>query len=335
MSRSGRSILLFCHKSAEGLARQIVQSTAAKKAERGSEGLFRSIEFRNAIDWKTFPDGWPNLFIESVKECAGKDVIFLANFSAPETVFEQLSVVYAFPRYLAHSFTIILPYFPTGTMERVDKEGQIATAKTLAILLSAIPLAALGPAQIVIYDIHALQERFYFADSVIPRLETAIPLLLQRLSSVGDKEHVHIAFPDDGAFKRFSGLFDGYEMITCVKRREGTKRIVSVKDGNPSGKHVIIVDDLVQTGGTLVECAKALLSQGAKEVSAYVTHAVFPKESWRRFAWDGGVCEVRLSHFWFTDSLPGTVHIANNKPFEVLSLTDVISEMLMNYDLRL
>eukprot|EP00118_Oscarella_pearsei_P009381 m.54005 g.54005 ORF g.54005 m.54005 type:complete len:69 (+) comp34301_c0_seq5:529-735(+) len=54
-------------------------------------------------------------------------------------------------------------------MERVDKEGQIATAKTLAILLSAIPLAALGPAQIVIYDIHALQERFYFADSVIPR----------------------------------------------------------------------------------------------------------------------------------------------------------------------
>jgi hypothetical protein len=80
-------------------------------------------------------------------------------------------------RYLAKSVTVILPYFPTGTMERVDHEGQIATAKvslpwwlsllcavltsqTLATQLSCIPLSRKGPVQIVIFDIHALQEGF-------------------------------------------------------------------------------------------------------------------------------------------------------------------------------
>ncbi len=56
-------------------------------------------------------------------------VIFIASFHSPDVIFEQLSIIYAIPRYLARSFTVILPYFPTGTMERVDTEGQIATAK--------------------------------------------------------------------------------------------------------------------------------------------------------------------------------------------------------------
>ena len=56
-------------------------------------------------------------------------VIYLASFHSPDVIFEQLSIIYAIPRYLARSFTVILPYFPTGTMERVDTEGQIATAK--------------------------------------------------------------------------------------------------------------------------------------------------------------------------------------------------------------
>jgi phosphoribosylpyrophosphate synthetase len=96
-------------------------------------------------------------------------VIFLASFHDPRVVFEQLSLIYALPRYLVRSFRLILPFFPTGTMERVDKEGQVVTAKSLATMLSQIPLSARGPAQIITFDIHALQERFYFTDRVIPR----------------------------------------------------------------------------------------------------------------------------------------------------------------------
>ena len=60
----------------------------------------KSVSLKHDIQWKSFEDGWPNLFIENVKEnCAGRDVIFLGSFHSPEVVFEQLSIVYNIPRY--------------------------------------------------------------------------------------------------------------------------------------------------------------------------------------------------------------------------------------------
>eukprot|EP00983_Pelagomonas_calceolata_P042320 1138457-Pelagomonas_calceolata.AAC.1 len=123
--------------------------------------------------------------------------------------------------------------------------------------------------------------------------------------------------------------------VICTKVRDGDKRIVRIKEGNPAGRHVIIVDDLVQSGGTLIECHAVLARAGAKhenvrsastgipgaiscmqelgpgvqlkqqiamsacvmygqktkhgeEVSAYVTHGVFPKFSWQKFKADAG-----------------------------------------------
>jgi ribose-phosphate pyrophosphokinase len=295
----------------------------------GTSSKPREVDFRKTIQWNTFNDGFPNLFIEDVKYMAGKDVIFIGSFHSPDVIFEQLSVLYMFPRYLARSFHFIMPYFPTGTMERVDTEGQIATAKTLATLLSGIPLTTKGPAQIVIFDIHALQERFYFSDNVIPRLESAVPLLLREMASLPDCDNVSVAFPDDGACKRFHNFFPGDDPITCVKIRDGNRRIVKVKDGNPDGRHVLIVDDLVQSGGTLKECAKALYEKGATKVSAYVTHAVFPKESWRKFV----DSDVKFENFWITDSLPHAKMICEHPPFKLLSLSEPIAEMLLGYDL--
>ncbi|XP_052227105.1 uncharacterized protein LOC127841953 isoform X1 [Dreissena polymorpha] len=355
MSSASEPVLLYAHPSMHRLAEQIVERCGqrARKSEEGlspssqqhlktpfhrsfssaqMEPLFRSVEYRNTIKWDKFQDGFPNLFIGDVHCMMGKDVIFLGSFHDPSVIFEQLSVLYMFPRYLARSFHFILPYFPTGTMERVDMEGQIATAKTLAIMMSSIPLTARGPVQICIFDIHALQERFYFSDNVIPRLESAIPLIMSTLETLPDKDNIAIAFPDDGAFKRFHLFFSHkYDTITCVKIREGNKRIVKVKDGNPDGKHVVVVDDLVQTGGTLINCGEALVEKGAKAVSAYVTHAVFPKDSWRKFT-NG---DFRFQNFWITDSIPHAVEIAMHEPFKLLSLCEPISKMLMVFDLKM
>lgn len=294
----------------------------------------REVQYKNlGIRWDKFHDGFPNLFIDDVKNVAGKDVLFLASFHSPEVIFEQLSVIYAIPRYLAKSFTVILPYFPTGTMERVDTEGQIATAKTLAQLLSSIPLTGKGPAQVVIFDIHALQERFYFSDFVIPRLESAISLLKKEMCSLDDYGAVAIAFPDDGAFKRFHSMFAEVSCtIVCTKMRENGTRVVKIKEGDPRDCHVIIVDDLVQTGGTLIECAKVLLEGGAKCVSAYVTHAVFPKNSWTKFTTSEE--KVAFKNFWITDSVPHALEIAEHPPFKLLSLGSVIADALLSYDLK-
>ncbi len=164
---------------------------------------------------------------------------------------------------MVRSLILVLPYFPTGTMERVEEEGQIATAATLARLLSAVPLTISGPCKLVIYDIHALQERFYFGDNLIPCLCSAVPLFLAALKANHASDKVVIAFPDDGASKRFGRMFKEYPNVICAKVRQGNKRIVTIKDVGvgvaelmfsqgkeflTSDSHVFIVDDLVKTG---------------------------------------------------------------------------------------
>lgn len=275
------------------------------------------------ISWKSFPDGTPNIMINNVHEMRGKDVVFLASFDTPGDIFTQLSVIYAIPRYLAGSFKVVLPYFPMGTMERVDEDGQIATAKTLARMLSVIPPTLGGPAQIIIYDIHALQELFYFGDGVLPRFESGIPLLKARLQSMPVKPTFAIAFPDDGAAKRFGKLCAEFPQIICIKVRKGDKRVVTIKEGDVQGRNVVIVDDLVQTGGTLIECKDALFAQGAVSVSAYVTHGVFPQNSWRKFIGSN------FQNIWITDSCPRTaLYVKEAGAFEVLSLAPLIAQLI-------
>ncbi|KAJ9563456.1 hypothetical protein OSB04_008616 [Centaurea solstitialis] len=212
----------------------------------------------------------------------------------------------------------------------MEEEGDVATAFTMARILSNIPVSRGGPTSLVIYDIHALQERFYFSDHVLPCFETGIPLLKQRLHQLPDVDNVVIAFPDDGAWKRFHKQLDQFPTVVCAKVREGDKRIVRLKEGDCAGHHVVIVDDLVQSGGTLIECQKVLAAHGATKVSAYVTHAVFPKKSWGRFLHtDGENSNKGFANFWITDSCPNTVKdIANKAPFEVLSLAGSIADAL-------
>ena len=308
-----KTILLHCGQMAD-LAQQICDS-------------YENIELGN-ISWQRFEDEFPYLMVEDVSTLRGRHVAFLACFDSPGTVFEQLAIMQAVPRYGARSFRIVLPYFPTATMERVAREGEVATAKTLARLLSVTPLSRSGPVEIVVFDIHALQERFYFSDAVIPILETAVPLIKRRLKQLPKEPKVVIAFPDEGAWKRFGKLFDVFEQILCHKvRLKGKKRVVTLKEGCPKGHHVVIVDDLVKTGGTLLQCAKMLRSEGAALVSAYVTHGVFPQESWRRFL------NGEVDNLWITDSCPAIAReVSAQKPFEVLSLAGIIGKYLSQPD---
>lgn len=244
----------------------------------------------------------------------------------------MIKVIYTIPRYLAKSLIILLPYFPTGTMERVDEEGQIATATTFARLLSNIPFCTPGgPAKLIVYDIHALQNRFYFSDNVVPLLVSAVPLFQNALQVYHKDENVVIAFPDEGAGKRFGNFFKHYNVVICTKVREGNKRVITVKEGAELVKkaHVFIVDDLVKTGGTLIQCKNALFTLGAAKVSAYVTHAVFPQESWKKFI---EKTPDQFSIFYTTDSCPETIHIIRDKaPFHILTLTDSIVSNILKY----
>ncbi|XP_015880141.2 ribose-phosphate pyrophosphokinase 4 isoform X1 [Ziziphus jujuba] len=314
-SQNKKHVVLFYCAECEDLARKVASQS--------------DLITLQTIKWRNFDDGFPNIFINNAQDLRGQHVAFLASFSSQGVIFEQLSVIYALPRLFVASFTVVLPFFPTGSFERMEEEGDVATAFTMARMLSNIPISRGGPTSLVIYDIHALQERFYFGDHVLPLFETGIPLLKQRLHQLPDSDKIVVAFPDDGAWKRFHKQLDHFPAVVCNKVREGNKRIVRLKEGNPAGCHVVIVDDLVQSGGTLIECQKVLAANGASKVSAYVTHGVFPMQSWERFTHKDEVSEKAFTYFWITDSCPLTAKaIANRAPFEVLSLAGSIAESL-------
>lgn len=161
------------------------------------------------------------------------------------------------------------------------------------------------------------------------RLKSCISLLHDRLLRLEDAATVSIAFPDEGALKRFHGKLDIFgEPIVCVKRRDGDKRRIVISEGEPRGRHCVIVDDLVQTGGTLLECARALRDAGAASISAYVTHAVFPHDSWKKFMPEEGKPAL-LKYFWITNSIPTTAEkVKGVNPFEVLSIVPIIEDVL-------
>lgn len=106
------------------------------------------------------------------------------------------------------------------------------------------------------------------------------------LSLLDIPKDVCIAFPDDGAAKRFWEYFPHHkDKIICIKVRwEWDKRIVSIKEGNPEWKNIIIIDDLIQTGWTLSESADLFASLWALSVEVYSPHGVFPNHSEERLS---------------------------------------------------
>mmetsp|Transcript_26448 Transcript_26448/g.88622 ORF Transcript_26448/g.88622 Transcript_26448/m.88622 type:complete len:341 (-) Transcript_26448:344-1366(-) len=278
--------------------------------------------------WDKFADGTDHIVVGGFAPenfVMRSHVLFLADFHSNDATLSQLHVLIMLCESFVESLTIYLPYLPTATMERVIREGEVATANTVSRMLSGLPPCG-GPARVMFYDLHTLQNRFYLHTGAVATLHTTIPLVkdvLKRRKARVDA----IAFPDEGAQKRFGFQFGEYDLITCGKQRVGDARIVTIQDGDASGKRVLIVDDMVKTGGTLVECAKALKKAGAQEVSAYCAHAAFPGDSMKRFC-PGGDRDV-FAKFYVSNSNPTVVDRLLATPgsgdvFEVLDMLPLL-----------
>ena len=327
----GTPFILLCHSSMNSLARKI---------QHHHPHLFTWLP----VSWGEFPDGYPN-----VKFPAGlmnKRVIFLASLYHKENFLEQLSLMRVLPRQGLKSLYMFYLYFAPGTMERVEQEGVLATADTVAnITSSGFPRPAKESSTLGIFDLHNPVSRFSFTDDLQYRTLSAIPELLRHVKMMTGTRFA-VAFPDEGSYKRFRGLIDSeIPMILCGKKREGSQRIVRIMDVtegdamNPlrlsiddlsALEHVVIVDDLAQSGQTIFKCLEALKNAKAKKISAYVTHAVFPNRAYLKFLdhaeWSG------LENFWITDSIPEMADLLDQKgPFKVISLVRPIIKELLHY----
>lgn len=274
---------------------------------------------KGRVDFQKFWDGTPNLHLHDVKEgIEHQDVTYIGDFSRVEEFFEQYAVIRSIVDYYADKIRVIIPYFPVGTMERISKKWEVATARYFADLLSHIPPGRSGKPSLHTFDIHALVERFLFDPfRVNVELHTALSLLEL-------DPHVVIAFPDDGASKRFGESFPEHkERIICIKvRGRGDRRMITVKEWDPRGKDIIIIDDLIQTGSTIREAAELFRSLWARSVLAFAPHWVFPHDSHIELA-------KHLDELIVTDSIPANIERARSVAnMQVLSIAPLVEKIL-------
>ncbi len=303
------SCILFYCRQMEAMARHIVE-------------LDPSIILGD-VKWVLFGDGYPDTFIEKQRGIRRMDVAFLASLEDPAYILEQLGAAMTIANYGLKRFRFILPFFPPGFMDRADDEGQVITADILAQFISL--LSVNSRPEVVMFDIHALQLKSYFAKHVVVRLKSALKYILPILEQQGD---VSVCFPDYGSRKRFARYFRMYPQIVCEKvRGKGEERVIKIIEGDPAGRHIVIVDDAFMTGGTTLKCKDALFAASAAKVSAYATHGRFPNDSWRKFL-DAGFETV-----WITDSCPEQAALVAGKPlFHVISLAESIARVITDKD---
>jgi len=254
-------------------------------------------------------------------------VLMMCDFHSNDAILSQLHVLIMLCESFIASLTIFLPYLPVATKERVTVEGQVATANTVSRMLSSLPHHG-PPARCMFFDLHTLQQRFYLHSGAAASMHSCIPLLQKYVLGDGKCGIDALAFPDEGAQKRFGHQLadEGLDFIVCGKQRVGNDRKVTITDGDARGKRVLIIDDMVKTGGTLAEAAKALKASGATRVSAFVSHAAFPGDSYRRFC-KGGDRAV-FDRIYVTNSNPLVAErLAAVDPFVVL---DILPQLLVD-----
>jgi phosphoribosylpyrophosphate synthetase len=325
---SGAKYSLLYHKNAKEFARKLMLA---------SPGTFSEY----IIAWEKFPDSTDRIIINAMQthqkadgEFSGHNILFVASFHDNADTLSQFHLLhYLCSQQRPASITILLPFFSTGTMERVapGEEGYVPTAATLASMLSTLPFR--GGVRIMTYDVHALAEKFFFHDGATLTTHSAIPLLLPKLK---EKNIECIVFPDEGAKKRFEKLFvpEGgmqYTLLACSKVHvgKGTDKIVKVEEGAEiNGKKAIIVDDMTKSGKTLFACKEAIRRIGAESVSIFVTHGAFTNEFWTLLSDANNV--KGLSTIYTTDSVMGVANdISQNAEvhsglFEILPLAPQI-----------
>lgn len=275
----------------------------------------------NPVKLERFSDGELNILVPHLHKLPGKKVVYVADWSCPAARYADLCILLPIAEMLGNGMlTIVVPFFGTATMERESVEGSVATANVDAKLLSQLPGSH---KRIIAIDLHTTQNQFFFHNCVVS-LRSCMPTARKVLEEKLGKNLV-FAFPDEGAKKRFAQYFADADVAVCAKVRDGDKRQVRLTDGNVAHRNVVIIDDLVRSGGTLIECAKALIAAGGMTISVFVPHACFPEGEYSRFI--SGADADLIENFFITDSISSTAAaIANtgSKKFHMIGIAAII-----------
>ena len=223
----------------------------------------------------TFADG--EISVEFLDNIRGEDVFIIQSTATPvnDSLMELLIMIDAAKRSSASRITAVIPYFGYARQDRKSASRTPITAKLIADLLTTA-----GADRVLTMDLHAGQIQGFFnipVDDLTSRLVFAKDIK----RNVGTEDTVFVS-PDAGGVvraRKFADMFHADIAIVDKMRPEAGKSEVMNLIGNVKGKHAILVDDIIDSGGTLCNAAKAIMDAGALSVRAYITHGVLSGEA--------------------------------------------------------
>tara|TARA_B100000686_G_scaffold351323_1_gene449798 strand:- start:10624 stop:11550 length:927 start_codon:yes stop_codon:yes gene_type:complete len=268
------------------------------------------------MELRRFADG--EILCEIRNHIRGEDVFIIQSTCNPanENIMELLVVIDACKRASAGRITAVIPYYGYARQDRKPFSRTPITAKLVANMIQAA-----GTDRVLTMDLHAGQIQGFF-DIPVDDLRSK-PLFVKDLkrSPMVKSGNALIVSPDAGGVPRARSIAKALNLDIAIidKRRDRANESEAMNViGNVRGKQCIIVDDIVDTGGTLVRGADALLSNGAEEVQAYITHGVLS---------EGGMATINKSSMGgltITDSIPQY----DNQKVRILSVSKLFAEAI-------
>lgn len=261
-----------------------------------------------------FSDGeFAASFLESVR---GQSV-YLVQPTIPtsDNLMELLLMIDAARRASAYKVIAVIPYFGWARQDRKDKPRVSIGAKLIADMLSAA-----GINRLITMDLHADQIQGFFNVPVDHLYASAV--FLEYLKQLNLSNMV-IATPDVGGTKRASAYskFIGCPMVICYKLRKKANEISDMQIiGDVKGMDVLLIDDIVDTAGTITKAANLLIDEGANTVRAIASHAVMSDPASER------VDQSNLSEIIFTDSIP---YSKKSEKVKILSVADMFADAIL------
>ena len=251
-------------------------------------------------------------FEESIR---GQDVFIIQSTTPPtDNLFELLLMIDAAKRASAHRIIAVMPYFGFARQDRKDKPRVALGAKLVANLLTAA-----GVDRVMTMDLHADQIQGFFEVPVDHLFASTV--FLPHIQSM-KLDNLLIAAPDTGGTKRANAYskFLNVDMAICYKQRKVANQVSDMTViGDVKGKNVILIDDIIDTAGTLTKAAGMMMDKGALSVRAICTHAVLSGPAYERLE------ESALKELIVTDTIP--LKKKSNK-IKVVSVSELFADVI-------
>ncbi len=251
---------------------------------------------------------------ESVRGC---DVFFIQSTNPPtDNLMELLMMIDAARRASAHYIIAVIPYFGLARQDRKDKPRVAVGAKLVANLLTAA-----GAHRVMTMDLHAAQIQAFF-DIPVDHLDASV-IFVPYIKSLA-LQNLTIASPDMGGSYRartFAKFFNA-EVVICDKRRKRANEIESMTIiGDVTGQDIVLIDDIIDTAGTLSKAAGLIMERGARSVRAVCTHPVLSGKAYETIE------NSALTELIVTDTIPLK---QQSTKIKVLSTADLFARAIMN-----